>query len=97
MTVRWSSGQISERSIVVDRPLSGRPVSEDIIAAVATASDSDPLDLPQLGTVIDPDALDGLFDWDVGAPDRGVRFQYADFVVQVVPGGQVKVADSTTE
>lgn len=36
-------------------------VSQRVVDAVAAASDVDPLDLPPLYDVIDPDALDDLF------------------------------------
>jgi hypothetical protein len=53
--------------------------SEAVVAAVADATDRDPLSLPALYEVVDPDALDAIF------ADGGVTvsFSYADCEVVV--------------
>ena len=67
-------------------------VSQTVIMAVAEATDVDPIDLdPKISDVIDPDALDRLF--DTGQSEMRVKFAmagcqviaHADCVVVVPP------------
>lgn len=62
------------------------PASVRAVRAVAEATDRDPADLPSLYEVVDPDALDALFDasenGDLG-DDREFRFSYAGREVSV--------------
>lgn len=64
-----------------------RPTSEMVIDAIADQADVDPLefDVP-LGDVVDPDALDALFDSQFGEPRRrgSVEFVYQAYRVTVV-------------
>lgn len=64
-----------------------RQTSELVIEAIAEQADVDPLefDVP-LGEVVDPDALDSLFDPQYGEPRRRghVEFVYQDYSVTVV-------------
>ncbi|MFC4543220.1 HalOD1 output domain-containing protein [Halosolutus amylolyticus] len=62
-----------------------------IIEAVSTAQrvSPDELELP-LYDVVDPEALDRLFDADP-ATDLRVSFEYADHTVQVRSGGRVSI------
>lgn len=64
-----------------------RPTSETVIEAIADQADVDPLefDVP-LGEVVDPDALDALFDPQFGEPRREgrVEFVYGEYRVAVV-------------
>lgn len=46
------------------------PVSERVIAAVAAATDTDPLELEPLFDSVDPDALDALFANEGGTTAR---------------------------
>ena len=74
-------------------------VSREVVESVAAARDTDPLDLPPLYEVVDPDALNRLFDYDqttTPAP-ACVRFRMADCNVVVHRDGTVEVtADPTT-
>ena len=60
-------------------------VTEAIVDAVSDAEDCDPLELPPLWNVIDPEALDGLFaPTRRGRPRAGrVAFAYAGYEVSV--------------
>jgi hypothetical protein len=65
-----------------DRPTVG------VVEAVAAATDRDPGSLPQLGHVVDPDAIDDLLASD---PDVEIDFEYADTTVTVYGDGTVVV------
>jgi len=65
-----------------DRPSIG------VVEAVATATDRDTGALPQLGHVIDPDALDDILDHD---GDVEISFEYAGTDVTVQGDGTVFV------
>lgn len=65
-----------------DRPSIG------VIEAVATATDRDAGDLPQLGRAIDPDALDDLLG---RGGDVEIAFEYAGVEVTVQGDGTVFV------
>lgn len=61
-------------------------LSEAVVDAVADAADADPIDLPPLYGVVDPDALDGLFGPILGdgLPSGGrIEFSYAGYDVAV--------------
>ncbi|MDG5775954.1 HalOD1 output domain-containing protein [Haloarculaceae archaeon H-GB2-1] len=71
-----------------------RPASEAILSAVATATGKDQLELTPLYSVIDPDALDALF--DVPAYSRPkqhltITFEYEDCRVSAKAHGIVIV------
>lgn len=70
------------------------PVSERIVKAVATVRDVDPIDLPPLYEVIDPDALDRLFPQGE-TPNRNsasrLIFTMADCTVVVDGTGYIDV------
>lgn len=67
-------------------------VSEQVITAVADARDVDPLDLPPLYNVIDPDALNQLFDQGIGGGGPGrVIFTMAGCEVVVHSDTEVEV------
>lgn len=80
----------------------GRPVSDTVLAVVGVADEVDPVDLPPLYSVVDPDALDALFSSTSGGRsgfDGSVTFQYAGFEVTVRDTGSVEAErrdDSTT-
>lgn len=71
-------------------PDAGEQPSEAVVAAVAIATDSDPLSLPPLYETIDPDALDSLS----GGGGRGivVSFRFAGYDV-IVDGGTVLLVE----
>ncbi|AHG03610.1 hypothetical protein HALDL1_08370 [Halobacterium sp. DL1] len=70
------------------------PATEAVVTAVATATGMGPLELPPLYSVLDPDALDGLFSAAPDGPGQGessLAFEYADQVVTVNGHGTVIV------
>lgn len=71
-----------------------RPASEAIVKAVATATGIDQLELPPLHSVIDPDALDALFDSPTRRASKQrlvLTFEYADCRVSAKAHGTVEV------
>lgn len=64
--------------------------SQAVVEAVATAEDVSPRELsPPLAYVVDPDALDSLFDRP--RTDGVVRFRYCGYTVSVLASGSVDV------
>ena len=71
-------------------------VSQTVIMAVAEATDVDPIDLdPRISDVIDPDALDRLF--DTGQSEMRVKFAMAGCQVIVHADCVVVVAADASE
>lgn len=72
------------------------PIVVDVVETVSAATGRDPLDLPPLGTRVDPEALNALFDEAGSDPDAGtsVSFRYAGRAVTVSATGEVVVHDS---
>ena len=74
-------------------------VCETVVAAVAEATGVEPLELEPLYTVVDPDALNRLF--DPSSPARSpfveMRFSMAGCDVVVHCDGEVVVTPSSTE
>lgn len=71
-----------------------RPASEAILSAVVAATGNDPLELPPLYSVIDPDALDALFETPTPGASKQrltVTFEYADCRVSAKAHGTVVV------
>lgn len=68
-------------------------VSTAVVYAVSDVVGRDPVSLPPLANVIDPDALDTLFrPWNGDGHSRGhVSFRYANCRVTVDDGEQVTV------
>lgn len=65
-------------------------VSERVVWDVASATDSDPSELPPLYGSIDPDALDAL----VGRMAAGeIRFEYAGHDVSVRDDGSIDLVE----
>lgn len=63
-------------------------ISERVVRAVATETDTEPLALPQLYESIDPDALDAV----IPSMSAGeVRFRYAGYTVTVESRGAVRL------
>ena len=72
----------------------GQPTSELVVEAIADQADVDPLDFDvPLGDVVDPDALDALFDsqFDHERKPGSVEFNYQEYHVTVLsePSGVV--------
>lgn len=73
------------------------PVSQRVVAKVAAATDSDPLELDPLYQSIDPDALDRLFGGDADVPretEGFVQFSVSGCEVVVRADGSVGVTES---
>lgn len=71
-----------------------RSATDAVIAAVAAAAETDPLELPPLWSVLDPDALDGLVDSSTHERDHArtvLTFEYAAHAVTVNGHGTVIV------
>lgn len=71
-----------------------RPATEAIVKAVATATGTDQLELPPLYSVVDPDALNALFDGpthDASKQRLTVTFEYVDCRVSAKARGTVVV------
>lgn len=87
----------SDRSFIVRATHeydSDRPLSTTVVSAVAEAKATDPTELPQLYDVIDPAALDAVF--EPISPDRqrssgAISFEFADLSVTVTGEGEVYV------
>ena len=65
-------------------------VTEAIVGAVADAEGVSPLELQPLARVVDPDALNALFE---GGGDVRLEFEYRGFSVRVSGDGQVTLED----
>lgn len=69
------------------------PLTMDVVAAIAEHEGVDPMDLdPPLFEVVDPDALDNLF--NEAASNGRVTFSYNGAAVTVTSEGDVRVSDS---
>ena len=84
---------------------SGTPVSEQsshhemtpvvaVVSAVADAAGTDPLELPPLSNVIDPEALNDLVDCGRNSALRSISFEYAGYDVVVSGTGDIRVVQS---
>ena len=75
------------------RRIGDEPPSETVVRIVAEARSCDPLDLPPLHDVVDPDALDDLFgDEGAGRPRGGrLAFEYGGCTVALVDSNEVRV------
>ncbi|MFD1585410.1 HalOD1 output domain-containing protein [Halorientalis brevis] len=61
-------------------------VSEAVVRLVATVDETDPLELPPLARVLDPDAVDAVFEpapGRAGTASRTLTFSYAGYTVTV--------------
>jgi len=70
------------------------PPTAAVIEAVADHEGVDATELPPLGTVIDPDALDSLFAYSTDEfphPKGRVVFQYCGYTIAVHSDGQIVV------
>lgn len=70
-----------------------RTVTQRVIAAVARETDTDPLELPPLYTVVDGDSLEAI----VESLDNGsFTFTYAGVRVRVTDTGTIEVTEPGT-
>lgn len=71
--------------------------TEAIIDALATAADTDPMDLPPLYEFVDPDAIDNLFHHHDGSADAEalLSFKVDVWNVFVRADGRIRVCDGT--
>lgn len=68
------------------------PISQSVVDAVAGAEGVDPLDLEDpLYEVVDPDALDALFQSESAAVEGHVEFRYYGYEVTVTGSGHVSL------
>jgi hypothetical protein len=81
------------------------PIPEDtsvtvaVVQAVSDAEDTEPTALPPLGSVLDPEALDALFDvtGDRTTDRHGtVSFTYSESELTIVDGDTVEVEPQLT-
>lgn len=71
---------------------SPQSVVENVVQSVATSANTDPVELPLLYEVVDPDALDTIVH---RMSDGEVCFQYAGHTVTVQSEGTVTVVDES--
>ncbi|WP_137284939.1 HalOD1 output domain-containing protein [Halorussus salinisoli] len=72
-------------------------LSEGVVAAVSTVSDTDPAEMDPLAETIDPDALNSLFAAQHDGTPRAVgnaRFSFFDYDIVVSSDGRISVLDS---
>lgn len=83
-------------SVAIEESSSETTVSEAVVSAVAEVTGSDPLSLDPLYTVVDPDALNSLFDGDSSNRERTnrVEFTYCDCDVVVTDDGDVRASST---
>ncbi|MFB6141652.1 MAG: HalOD1 output domain-containing protein [Halosimplex sp.] len=67
------------------------PLSERVVSAVAAHRDVEETALPPLFEVLDPDALDALFETPGAVPQGTVTFEYAGCIVECSSDGTVDV------
>ncbi|MCO8244787.1 MULTISPECIES: HalOD1 output domain-containing protein [unclassified Haladaptatus] len=81
-------------------PITDR-ASEELIRAVATLNDVDPIELPCLANYIDPEALDTLFRPLLDGTSRGtsgkMEFSYDSYHVTVESRGVINLSSHGTE
>ena len=76
----------------------GESAAESVVSAVSEATGTDPLRMPRLGDVIDPDALNALFLADSAWADESgtgggtVSFRFNDCAVTVHADGRTVVS-----
>ncbi|WP_121744018.1 HalOD1 output domain-containing protein [Natronorubrum halophilum] len=71
-------------------------ISLSVIEALADATDTDPIDLEPLYHVVDPEALDQLFQGNTTANAR-IQFAYGEHSVEVRNDGTILIDDTVHE
>lgn len=104
--MHYCTGDAADAAVVYE-PSPSESLSEGVVRAVATASNRDPVapdGLAPLATVLDPDALDSLFETvgaDTNRSDGQVTFRYHGWTVTVEYDGTIIVfasaAGTTTD
>lgn len=79
---------VVERDDMECAALSDRDLTVRIVGAVAEAVDTDPVELPPLYQVVDPEAIETVL---VTADDACVQFEYAGQAVEIRSDGTVTV------
>lgn len=75
--------QMDSYTVEYDRDV-GQNIATCVVLGIAEISGTDPVDLQQLNSVIDAEALDDLFDHSrQGDPSDNVSFNYHDYRVTV--------------
>lgn len=77
-------------SAMIERPVQDRTISATVVSAIAELTESDPGSIKPLYKVIDPDALERLFNQDQGH----IRFTYNGCDVAISADGVVHVSHS---
>lgn len=87
-----SNSDSKTRLIRIDRDQFDRPTT-GIVEAVSAVTDRNPSELPALYDVVDPDALETLYDSERVSHGDGVSvsFEYAGVVVVVRSGGGIEI------
>lgn len=71
--------------------LTERSPSEAVVLVVAEAADTDPMELHSLHDVIDPDALDAIFQH---RPSGTITFEYSGYIVTVQGNTEIIVQET---
>lgn len=87
----WSDDSRDRAVLETEFDPADGPVSQRVVAAVASHYDVDPTALEPLYDTIDPDALDALLDVPARDPDRSVTvtFPYEDLAITVDSEGTI--------
>lgn len=76
-----------------------RPISQQVVDAVAEAEDIDPVDVtPRLYHAIDADALDSMFELQSKNTNPGldVSFDYCGYEVSIESDGSISLHDESS-
>jgi hypothetical protein len=65
-----------------------------LVCLVGDVAGVDPVDLPPLATVVDPDALNRLVDGPSAVDDLTVSFDYAGYHVVVHGNGRIRLTEA---
>lgn len=74
-------------------PTESSPISERVVERVAAKTGRDPLELPVLHDVVDPDALDSLVE---GMSDGQVSFTYAGQEATITSDGEITLEEDSS-
>lgn len=88
---------MAESTAAIVRSAENKSISEQVILAVAEATGTDPTQLGPLYDVIDPDALDQLFQRRSGLPRAGSRVDFTMDGCEVTVHGSGKVVVTPPE
>lgn len=74
-------------------PTESSPISEQVVERVAAKTGRDPLELPVLHDIVDPDAMDKLVE---GMSDGRLSFTYAGQEVTIASDGEITLEDTSS-